>query len=122
VIVPEDAARPLAAALDKIVCDAFWQYSTPRDAELHAHTLMQGVEDWQKIAPQIRVRGGICDKAMRAIGDHDVAIVCCGLDVPSQKRKYKWPDPPHRVVLQHTMERVHEYAAQRQQHALLIAD
>lgn len=122
VIVPESEARPLAAALDKIVEDASWAHSTPWHAELHGHPLMQGKDDWVQIAGQIRLRGGIYDKAMEAIGKHDVAIVCCGLDIPRQKIQYRWPEPPHRVVLQHTMERISEHAGRSGERALLIAD
>jgi hypothetical protein len=122
VIVPEAAARPLAAALDRVVADASEAYGVLREAELHGHPLMQGLGDWQPIAKQVRARGGVYDKAMRAIGEHDVRIVCRGLDIRAQNQKYRRPDPPHRVVLQHTMERVNDYARACGQRALLIAD
>lgn len=122
VIAPESEVAPLSKALDAVVEKAHRAYETPARAELHGHALMHGKDDWECIAPMIRARGGIYDDAMSAIGQHDVSIVCRGMDVDRQKARYVHPAPPHGLVLQHAMERINEHAQARGEHVLLIAD
>ncbi len=122
VVVPEDQARPLALALDHVVLAAAKAYGTSERAELHGHAIMQGKDDWAALSSMVRARIGVFDKALRAIGAHDVEVICCGVDTVRLQERYVRPDNPHRVVLQHLMEQVDLRAKRQQQAALLIAD
>lgn len=123
VVVPDDVARPLADALDGVVWDASRAFDVSSRAELHGHPLMQGKGDWAALKDKIRARVGIYEDAMTAIGAHEVHIVCCGVDVDRLKARYGVAaDPPHKVVLQHVLERVDRLARKAGQNALIVAD
>jgi hypothetical protein len=44
------------------------------------------------------------------------------MDVAGQRVRYQVPDPPHKVVLQHLLERVDECVTGLTEYALVIAD
>ena len=119
---PDEVAIPLAADLDQVVQDAATAYAISPTAELHGHALFQGRDDWKDLAPAIRARIGIYDKAMAAVGRYGVKIFLCGVDIPALRRRYSYPKPPHSVVLQHVLERVNEYARTTPERVLFIAD
>lgn len=74
------------------------------------------------MAPLVRARIGIYDKAMRAIGEHTERIIVRGVDKPGLIKRYARPEHPHSVALQHTLERVDGFADSREQPVLVIAD
>jgi hypothetical protein len=122
-MVPDAQARGLTAALDKVVKGAAWDYPVSDEAELHAHEIFAGKGDWQRMAPMIRARIGVYDKALQAIADHDVTVIIRSVDITGLDRRYpSGHDHPHSVVLTHLIERVDEYAAAVDERALLIAD
>ena len=122
-MVPDAQARSLTAALDKVVNDATWDYSVSTEAELHAHDIFAGKGDWRRMAPMIRARIGVYDKAIQAIADHGVTVIIRSVDIPGLDRRYpSGHDHPHSVVLTHLIERIDEYAATVDDRALLIAD
>lgn len=122
-MVPDAQARSLTAALDKVVEDAAWEYPISTEAELHAHDIFAGKGDWQRLAPMVRARIGVYNKAIQAIADHDVTVIIRSVDVPGLDRRYpSGHDHPHSVVLTHLIEQVDEYAAATGERTLLIAD
>jgi hypothetical protein len=122
-LVPDSDARSLAMALDKVVARAAWDYEVSHEAELHGHDIFAGKRDWEKLAPMIRVRIGVYDKALQAIADHDVTVIIRSVDVAGLDRRYPGGhDQPHSIVLTHLIERVDEYAAARDERTILIAD
>ena len=64
-LVPETEARSLTIALDKVVADAAWEYPVSVEAELHAHDIVAGKREWEKLAPMMRARIGVYNKAFR---------------------------------------------------------
>ena len=109
-IVPQEQAAPLNAALDKVVEDAAWSYSSiPVQGELHGKELFQGQGVWRSLKPRQRI--GIYNDAFQAIADHDVEIIIRGVYCERLKERYIYPEKPHKVVLGHLLERVDERAA-----------
>jgi len=122
-LVPDGKARSLAMALDKVVTKAAWDFGVSDEAELHAHDIFAGKRDWQKLAPMIRARIGVYDKALQAIAEHDVTVIIRSVDVRRLARRYPGGhDHPHSIVLTHLIERVDEYVASRGENTILIAD
>ncbi|MFE5918205.1 DUF3800 domain-containing protein [Streptomyces sp. NPDC056468] len=125
-VVPEQHVRSLAQALDAVVQKAAASYPVSRDAELHGHAIVQAVDDWAAMANSqgnmIRARIGVYGDALRAIADHEVAIIVRGVDIQQLKTRYTNPYPPHQVVLSQLLERVQDYAEARDALALVIAD
>ncbi len=110
-------------ALDKVVTKAAWDFGVSDEAELHAHDIFAGKRDWQKLAPMIRARIGVYDKALQAIAEHDVTVIIRSVDVRRLARRYPGGhDHPHSIVLTHLIERVDEYVASRGENTILIAD
>lgn len=123
-LVPDSEAVSLTQALDEVVAqlaDNFDELSN--DAELHGYDIFHAKNDWAKLGPKLRVRIGAYDKAMRAIGQHDVKIILRG--VKSKLLVQRYGDRayhPHSVVLTHLLERVDTYAESQGEYALVIAD
>lgn len=115
-------AIPLTEALDRVVLKAASAYGVPRRAELHAHDLFHGKNDWERLAVMPRARIGVYHDAFAAIAQHAAAVVTRGVHVPGLRARYANPHHPHKVVLQHLLERIDLYAAQQGEHALVIAD
>jgi hypothetical protein len=123
-VVPEDVAQPLTAALDDVVRDVAWTHGkVTTDAELHGNDLWGGKRDWAPLGPEKRLRLGVYDKALQAIGAHDVEIVIRALNSKAHRQRYKdRAYPPHEVVLEHLCERIDHRAKVHDQKALMIAD
>jgi hypothetical protein len=123
-LVPDTQASSLARALDRIVEEACYTYGQiDSRAELHGYDLVSGKGDWLRLAPQIRVRIGIYNKALQAIADHDVSVIIRSVDIPRLDRRYaSGHDHPHSIVLTHLLERIDECAGAKGELALVIAD
>lgn len=123
-LVPDAEARSLTIALDKIVEDTSWDHGGVHlTAELHGYDLVAGKGDWERLAPKVRVRIGVYNKALQAIADHDVKIIIRSVDIVGlDVRHPNGHDHPHGIVMTHLVERVDEYAASVGAYALLIAD
>jgi hypothetical protein len=122
VCVPESQLVPLTKALDDVVAKAAKSFGIDEATELHGHEIVNGKGPWKPFAQEHRIRIGVYDDAMAAIGSHDVHIILRGLDIARQRERYARVDPPHSVVLPHTLERIDELAAARDDYALVIAD
>lgn len=120
---PDDQALSLASALDQVVDGAANDYGVPADAELHGHSIFQGRDEWACMSNFARARVGVYERAMQAIGEHDVSLVLRGVDVARLNARYATPKP-HAYVLQHVMERVNGHArrCRPKERVLLIAD
>lgn len=122
-VVPEEAANSLTAALDGVVARAMADFGVPSSsAELHGYDLVAGKGDWDRLASKVRARIAVYDRALRAVADHDVAIVIRSIDVARLHARYTAPDHPHSIALTHLIERVDELAAAAGELALVIAD
>jgi hypothetical protein len=122
-VVPEASARPLTTALDQVVAKAAVAYGgLDLQAELHAHDLVNARRDWTSLKPALRARIGIYNDAIQALVDHDVHVIVRGVDITRLRARYTLPDHPHSVVLSHLIERIDEYATDRAELALMIAD
>jgi hypothetical protein len=124
-VVPDVVARPLTEDLDKVVHAAAATYAgVVATAELHGHALFHGKDDWVPLSAMARARIGIYRQVFDAIAAHDVRIFIRGVHVRQLKERYRSPDHPHAVVLQHLLERIDEHAASPSvnEFALVIAD
>src|SRR6266508_3129053 len=52
----------------------------------------------------------------------DIHVIARSMDVVGQNARYRFPEPPHSVVLQHLLERVDECVTTLGEYALVIAD
>lgn len=122
-IVPDTSAQPITDALDEIVRNAAAQHpAVSPEAELHAYELVGGKGDWGPIHPKHRVRIAVYQDALQAMADHGAKLIVRGVDIPRLNQRYTAPDHPHNVVLTHLIERVDDYARDKDELALMIAD
>lgn len=124
-VVSEADVRPLTRALDDVVTDAALGFPNhlPHDFELHGHDIFQGKNHYAGLQGMPRARIGIYDKALRAIGEHNVHIILRG--VRSERLKARYRDRafhPHAVALIQLLERVDQFAERFGELALVIAD
>lgn len=122
-LVPEESAISLTAALDDIVTTVTRHCpELSPEAELHAYELTGGKGDWVPTKQMLRLRIGVYRDALRAIADHDAKLIMRGVDIPRLNERYAAPDHPHSVVLMHLIERVNDHAELRGERVLMIAD
>lgn len=119
----ESALQPLAEKLDTIVRRTAAQHGVPPDAELHGHDLFQGKADWEPMGEMVQARIGVYRAVFEAVGQADVRIILRGLDRKRHESRYgEKAYHPHRVVIEHLLERVDELAEANDELVLVIAD
>jgi hypothetical protein len=69
-----------------------------------------------------RARIGVFDDVIEAVAAQDVKVIARAMDVVGQRERYSAAESPHKVVLQHLLERVDECVTALGEHALVIAD
>lgn len=122
-IVQDRDVTDLSARLDDVVADAAENYrGIAKTAELHGHDLFQAKHDWAALDKMVRARIGIYAKAFTAIASFEVAVIIRGVDRDRQKVRYSNVADPHSVVLEHLLERVDQYAKDRNERVLVISD
>lgn len=84
------------------------EHGTPLDIEFHADELMNGRKQWKPLKGKHRESGGIFNAVLAAALSCNIKFVLRGLDIPRLHARYKYPDQPHKIVLGHTLERLHE--------------
>jgi len=84
------------------------EHGTPLDIEFHADELMNGRKQWKPLKGKHREAGGIYNAVLKAALSCKIKFILRGLDIPRLHARYKYPDQPHKIVLGHTLERLHE--------------
>jgi hypothetical protein len=84
------------------------EHGTPLDIEFHADELMNGRKNWKPLRGKHREAGGIYSAVLDAAASCGIKFVLRGLDIPRLHARYRYPDQPHKIVLGHTLERLHE--------------
>lgn len=97
-------------------------FGISRGTEMHAHSLMTGRDGFEPVSKAVRARIRIMQQWMTELAGLPAVVVVRGVDVPRLNARYKYPDPPHRVVLQHILEDVNAYARQRVTTVRIVAD
>lgn len=121
-LCPDREAISLTRALDAVVARAAELHGIAPHTELHGHDIFQAKGPWEHLAKMPRVRIGVYNDAFQAIAGHDVKIIIRGVNSRRLRERYNTADDPHSVVLGQLLERVDEYVARRDEHALVIAD
>lgn len=84
------------------------EHGTPLDIEFHADELMNGRKQWRALKGKHREAVGIYNAVLNAALSCGIKFILRGLDIPRLHARYKYPDQPHKIVLGHTLERLHE--------------
>ena len=100
------------------------EHGTPVTIEFHAHELMGGSGAWASFRGRHREAAGISVAALRAAREAGVRYVFRGVDVGRLNARYRYPRPPHAVVLGHLLERIDEYTVRTGQTdpTIVVAD
>ncbi|PPG55758.1 DUF3800 domain-containing protein [Rathayibacter sp. AY1C5] len=101
----EQLERGYAALREQIAAD----HGVPADVEFHGHELMGGAGEWAPLRGKHREAAGIYAAALRIAQEAEVRYLFRGVDVKRLNARYRYPEQPHKVVLQHLLERVNEY-------------
>jgi len=119
-LVDGPAAVALTAELDRVAAAAANAYGLVAGVELHGHEVFHGSGAWRGVPTRARI--GVFDDVIEAVAAQDVRVIARAMDLVGQRDRYRSPDPPHSVVLQHLMERVDECVIGLGDYALVIAD
>lgn len=120
-LVDGAAAKALTGELNGLVRRIVDSYGFTEDnLELHGFEIFHGKKLWRRVSIPDRV--AIFDDVIDAIVDSECHIIVRAMDVAGQKIRYTKPIPPHSVVLQYLLERIDEFATERDDYALVIAD
>jgi len=125
VVADPQATKSLTQELSRIVRQASVDYGIPATAELHAHPLFHGKDDWKDVGQ--RARANIHEKVIDTIAAADVRILMRSvresrLRDRQAKNYYPVNFPPEQVCFQHILQRVDKLANRAGAYALVIAD
>jgi hypothetical protein len=119
-LVDGPAAVALTDELERVANAAAAAYGLLVDVELHGHEIFHAKGAWSDVP--VRARVGVFDDVIEAVAAQDVRVIARAMDVLGQRARYTYPEPPHKVVLQHLLERVDECVTSLGEYALVIAD
>lgn len=97
-------------------------FGVAADTDLHAHSLMTGRDGWEPVAAQVRARIRIYQQWCTELAALPGRLIVRGVDVQRLNARYKYPHPPHRVALQHTLESISTLAVGWGTRARVLAD
>lgn len=121
VVADARQTRELTARVQQIV-SSLAEYGVDERTEIHAHPIFHGKERWDDVPPRVRVKVFI--DVVEAVRDSGAVVLlrgvrsghhrdgCCGEDLHR----------PEHVAFQHVLQWVDRIAAERDTHALVIAD
>lgn len=99
-------------------------HGTPIDAEFHGHEIMSGRRPWKVLRGEHREAAGVYAAVLRASRAAGIEYVFRGVDVRRLNARYRYPRPPHTVVLGHLLERLDDFAKLRGrgEQIIIVAD
>lgn len=123
-IVDETAAVAIRASLDEVARSAAHAMpQMPEILELHAYPMFHFKEEWAAFAPTPRAGISVYNQAVKAIAREGVRFLSRGVtNLAAIQTRYTDPWPPHRIALQHTLERLDRFGAQLGEQILVICD
>ena len=119
-VIDGPAAVSLTEALDRVAANAAKAFDLGPDIELHGFEIFQRGGRWACVPPRARV--GVFDDVIDAVASRDLLVITRAIDIVGQKARYRTPEHPHSVVLQHLLERIDDCVAYKGDYALVIAD
>ncbi|SBW20843.1 hypothetical protein FDG2_1821 [Candidatus Protofrankia californiensis] len=119
-LVDGPAAVTLTEDLGRVATSAAKAYGLAPGVELHGHEIFHGGGAWDGVP--VRARVGVFDDVVEAVAKQNVRLIVRAMDVVGQRARYRIPEPPHTVVLQHVLERVDDCVTGLGDYALVIAD
>jgi hypothetical protein len=119
-LVNGPATVALTAELDRVAVTAAAAYKLSEDVELHGYEIFHATGAWSNVPPRARI--GVFDEVIEAVAAQDVMVIARAIDLVGQRARYRSPDPPYVIVLQHLLERIDECVTTLGEYALVIAD
>lgn len=120
-IVAEDDLPKLDTALANTMLYAT-TFGIDVNTEFHAHRLMVGRNGWEPVKKQVRAKISIYQRFVTELAQLPAVMIVRGVDVTALNARYRYPHPPHQVVLQHTLEQINSYARSRREMVKVLAD
>jgi hypothetical protein len=121
VLVDPAGVNALHRSLHDVV-EAVEEWGIDEESELHAYELFHGVGSWEELHGSPRLRIGVYAAALRAIAAVDAVVILRGVSTTGLARRYGDFADAHRVTMSHLIERVDEWCAKEDDHALIVAD
>lgn len=100
----------VSAKLEAVLQAAIETYELNEKAELHADEIMGGRKHWKPLRGRHREAEEVIKDALKVTRKAGVQYIFRGLDVQRLNARYRYPSPPHEVVLQHLLERLEQHA------------
>lgn len=109
-IAEEAVWADVSAKLEAVLQAAIQKHGLDEAAELHAVEITGGRKCWKPLRGKHFQAEEVIREALKVTREGDVKYIFRGLDVARLNSRYRYPKPPHEVVLQHLLERVDQHA------------
>lgn len=125
IMLKPGAVSELSRELDEVVRAATCAFDVSPHAELHAHPIFHGKDDWSALPPRARV--DVFTKVVSTSLVHSERILLRAVNRSAlarrqNRRGYPEAHSAERVCLTHILQRANIIAEARQSHTLVIAD
>lgn len=121
-VIPQESVPMLDRGIARASEYATTQFGIAPDAELHGYEIMSGRAAWKPLRGKYSAASGIYMQALEGIRESGAKIFIRGVNVPRLNERYRYPDPPHQVALQHVLEQVDMHAQQLDKKVYVYAD
>lgn len=122
IVASPKVTHELIGSMDKLGLDLADRFGVPERAEFHGHAILDGSEDWSKMAGMKSACIDVFERAIDIITSFDLQVCIRGLDVKAQKARYTKIYPPHQVCLEQVIQRLHSPLYRESDYAILFAD
>lgn len=121
-VVTPEALQLLNRAMGEARLCAATSFGISLDAEFHGYEIMSGRAAWKPLRGKYAAASSIYMRALSGIRDSGAKIFIRGVNIPRLNERYRYPNPPHQVSLQHVLEQVDMHAAALGERVRVYAD
>ncbi len=91
-------------------------------AEIHGHSIMQGVHGWEALSGKLNLRLGIYKKLLKGIAGLKTTLLIQGVEIESLKERYGREENPHFVTFRNLLDSIEFWANLKGEQVTIISD
>jgi hypothetical protein len=91
-------------------------------AEIHGHSIMQGVHGWEALAGKLNLRLGIYKQLLKGISGLRATLLIQGVEIQPLKERFGIEENPHFVTYRNLLDSIEFWAILKEEQITIISD